>query len=224
VTTKTIESHNYSLREKKYARTKVALARAFVERMNTCRFDDISVKEICAKVEVSEGTFFNYFPEKIDVVTYYLQLNDTWVIWKALQDHPQRSGLQMIAAAFDNLADKIQSLNIALEFITVSLRMAQKPKLQEISPLEKYYAYGECPGMEAIVPQRLPDFLESCLHRAVDARELSAKIDVDDALVALKSILIGTLCAARFNKSNKTVKYHYRRQLAVLWRGLGQKE
>ena len=51
----------YSLRERKYAKTKISLANAFMERLKTKRFSDIAIKEVCENVEVSEGTFYNYF-------------------------------------------------------------------------------------------------------------------------------------------------------------------
>lgn len=58
-----------SLREKKYAKTKLALLDAATERIGEKTFDAISVKELCEQAEVSEATFFNYFPKKQDLLS-----------------------------------------------------------------------------------------------------------------------------------------------------------
>ena len=71
----------YSLREKKHARTKIAIMNAFIKRLEKTRFDDISIREICKSVEVSEGTFFNYFSEKIDIINYYSHLLFLKIFW-----------------------------------------------------------------------------------------------------------------------------------------------
>ncbi len=60
----------YSLREIKHARTKIALMKAFIEHLRHSSFEDISVKDACKRAEISEGTFFNYFPGKIDYLLY----------------------------------------------------------------------------------------------------------------------------------------------------------
>ena len=79
----------YSLRERKHARTKIAIMNAFIERLEKTRFDDISIRQICKSVEVSEGTFFNYFPEKIDIINYYMNLMFLKVVARARKDVPQ---------------------------------------------------------------------------------------------------------------------------------------
>ena len=34
----------------------------------------MSIKEICEEVQISEGTFFNYFPKKNDILNYFIAL------------------------------------------------------------------------------------------------------------------------------------------------------
>ena len=53
------KKYNLSLRERKYAQTKVALARAARKRMRNNRLDEISVKELCETIPISEVTFYN---------------------------------------------------------------------------------------------------------------------------------------------------------------------
>ena len=49
--------HCPTLREVKHARTKLDIANAFVRRLRTSRYEEISIRELCRSVEISEGRF-----------------------------------------------------------------------------------------------------------------------------------------------------------------------
>jgi AcrR family transcriptional regulator len=212
-----------TLRAKKHARTKVALAMAFIEKLKDSRFEDISIREICRDVELSEGTFFNYFDEKIDVVNYYLNLVDLKIIWKARGKDQGGNRLALIDWAFTGLVEMVISPNLVSEIITAMVRQKESPQKIAISPLEKRYAFEDCPGIENEPTMRLEDFFRTVIENAVKNGELPRQ-DVGDVVVSLKTILVGTLLAARRDKTNRDLNYHYRRQLAILWKGLGRKE
>jgi len=106
-----MNKNNYSLREKKYAKTKVALANAFIKQLKNTRFSDISIKEICEKVEVSEGTFYNYFPHKIDIACYFNKFTILKLIWEIKNTKEKQNYVDMIEHAFDVLADVIKLKN-----------------------------------------------------------------------------------------------------------------
>jgi hypothetical protein len=71
------EQPDFPLRQRKYARTKLALMNAALERLKDKSLEEISVRELCEEAEVSEATFFNYFPSKTDLLVYFVQL---WTI------------------------------------------------------------------------------------------------------------------------------------------------
>jgi len=213
-----------TLRAKKYARTKVALAMAFIEKLKHSRFEDISIREICHDVEVSEGTFFNYFDEKIDVVNYYLHLVDLRVIWAACRKGPGGSSLALIDRAFAGIVEMVISPNLVSEIITAMVRQKASPQRIAISPLEKRYAFEDCPGIENEPTIRLEDFFRIAIEAAIKNGELPARHDLEDVVVSLRAIMVGTLLAARRDKANRNLDYHYRRQLELLWKGLGRKE
>ncbi|HRE26019.1 MAG TPA: TetR family transcriptional regulator [Anaerolineales bacterium] len=72
------------LRERKYAATKAALTRAVAVRLKQQSLEEIAVKEICAEAQVSEATFFNYFPTKAAVVGYRVQLWSIEARWRSV--------------------------------------------------------------------------------------------------------------------------------------------
>jgi AcrR family transcriptional regulator len=213
-----------TLRAKKHARTKVALATAFIEKLKDSRFEDISIREICHDVELSEGTFFNYFDEKIDVLNYYLCLVDLRIIWHTRRHDRGGVRLAVIDRAFAGLVEMVISPNLVSEIITAMVRQKESPRRIAISPLEKRYAFEDCPGIENEPTMRLEDFFRITIEDAVKNCELPGRQDVEDVVVSLKTILVGTLLAARRDKTNRDLNYHYRRQLAILWKGLGRKE
>ncbi|MCC5911130.1 MAG: TetR/AcrR family transcriptional regulator [Clostridiaceae bacterium] len=59
------------LRDFKFAKTRYNVLQSFLKLSATKDYEDISIEEICELAEISRGTFFNYFPSKDHVFTYY---------------------------------------------------------------------------------------------------------------------------------------------------------
>ena len=211
----------YSLREKKHARTKIAIMNAFIKRLEKVRFDDISIRQICKIVEVSEGTFFNYFPEKIDIINYYMHLIFLKVVAKARQDVSQGQYLSLINATFSRLAEEsLNNNNIVYQMMSLMIIQRERPKKVAISNLERQIFSPGLQGIDNVEVMLLEDFLKECLIGAVNTGELPKDTKIEDVLVSLVTILGGTLLAAKF-AAIKDRSYHYTRQLQFLWNGLG---
>ncbi len=58
------------LRERKKLKTKATIHRAALRLFKKNGYDETTVEDIAAAAEISESTFFNYFPTKEDVVIY----------------------------------------------------------------------------------------------------------------------------------------------------------
>jgi len=58
------------LRERKKQKTKVAIQRAALRLFKRQGYEETTVEQIAAAADISESTFFNYFPSKEDVVIY----------------------------------------------------------------------------------------------------------------------------------------------------------
>ena len=220
---------DYSLREKKHARTKVALMNAFIKRLRNSRFEDISIKDVCKNAEISEGTFFNYFPEKIDVITYYVNLMTMKVIWKAQKKVPKGKYIALINALFEELADDFAKINITYELISIMVVQHEKPPKAVISNIEKHFVFPDLAGIEDVAPLMIDDFVRECMEGALKNGELPESVNIDNTLVSLVTIMVGTMIAVKFSdvvkfKDVKSVKHHYLRQLQMLWTGLGIKK
>jgi AcrR family transcriptional regulator len=200
---------------------KLAIMNVFVGRLEKSRFEDISIREICSRVEISEGTFFNYFPAKIDIINYYMHLRFLEVIWKARNEMSRGEGaLALIGAVFNKTAEELKNPNAIYQMISVLLIQKTKPEELVIPDIEKRIAFPDYGGIESIASTRIEDFLEQCLKEAVKNGELPGDVNIDDVMVSLMAILGGTLLAIKF-VDIKDRTYHYTRQLRLLWKGLG---
>jgi AcrR family transcriptional regulator len=86
------------LRERKKARTRAAIQSHALRLFREQGYDSTTVQQIIEEVEVSESTFFRYFPTKADVV-----LSDEFdpVIVAAFREQPRElSVIQALRAAF----------------------------------------------------------------------------------------------------------------------------
>jgi len=217
-----MQAKEYSLRERKHARTKIAIVNAFVDALEKNQFEDISIRRICKEVDISEGTFFNYFSEKLDLINYYTHLLFLKIIWEARQVAQEDEFPGFIEALFTKLADEHKNANIIYKMISVLLLQREKPKELIVPEIERKMLFPDYPGIED-VPLAFPDeFFRAYLEKAYKKGLLPAEVKVNDLKVSLDTIMIGTLLALKFDGLDNK-KYHYLRQLRLLWQGLGIK-
>jgi AcrR family transcriptional regulator len=81
------------LRERKKQKTKEAIQRVALRLFDKNGYDETTIEDIAAAVEVSPSTFFNYFPTKEDVVQF-----DAYdpVVLNMLQQQPRGTPLSVV--------------------------------------------------------------------------------------------------------------------------------
>ena len=77
------------LRQRKFARTKLALLDATLESLRSRSLDEVRVADLCAAADISPASFFNYFPQKADVLVYHVQLWSLEIAWHAEEERHQ---------------------------------------------------------------------------------------------------------------------------------------
>jgi AcrR family transcriptional regulator len=218
-----MEEQRFPLRERKHAKTKVALTMAFVERLKSARLDDISIKEVCDSVDVSEATFYNYFPAKIDLIYYYQQLVALKIIWETNRKAKKGSPLHRIDVFFDVLTKEVNHPYLFYELVSILVGQKVRPQSVTIPPAERSYAFPQSKGIEDIPAMSLEDFLYSNLEEAAQRGEMPRDVSLSDIMIFLLTIIIGVPLAISYDKFN-TLGAYYKRQLSFLWKGLGRKE
>jgi len=212
--------NDFTLRERKYAQTKMALMLKAVERLEEKPLDSISVRDLCQSAEISEATFFNYFSKKIDVLIYFIQFWNMEVSWCARRLAQELPGLAVIEAVFDKIATEIgERPGLMREVIAFEARHREPIHFKTLTEAERHLAFPE--GMEEkdLVAEDLRAIFMPNLKRAINEGELPRRTDVEETLTALLAIFFGTPLAIQRN-SEHSLSDMYQTQLSLLWAGL----
>jgi AcrR family transcriptional regulator len=214
------EPHRPSLRERKFARTRLALAQATTQHLEMAPFDTLSVKALCERVQISEATFFNYFPRKEDLIVYLDRLWTLELNWYGQQAAAQQQGLSVVEALFRYTAIQIQKKpGLMGEVIAHEARTRERHTGPEITLAERQLAFSDLPGIEALPDDSLEGLLRHALQDGIDRGELPANTAVPAAMVGLVSIFYGVPLAMQYGNV-AAIGAMYRQQLAILWEGL----
>jgi len=208
------------LRARKRARTRLALLDALLSRIGPRGIDQIPVKELCAEVEISEVTFFKYFPAKSDLLTYFIQLWTIEMAWHASQAaQAQGSGLEAIGEIFARTAqDAARNIDIMLEIIAHQARMPKDLVLPGVSTAERLLRFPDLAGVETLPSEGLEAILPRFLQVAIGKGELPPSSDIASLTLALSCIFFGVpLCVGRHDPA--AIAPLYRQQLALVWAG-----
>ena len=209
-----------SLRERKFARTRLALADAVTNHLEVAGFDTLSVKALCERVQISEATFFNYFPKKEDLIVYLDRLWTLELNWYGRQASEQHQGLAVIEAMFRYTAIQIQKKpGLMGEIIAHEARARERHAGPEITRAERMIAFADLEDMESLPDDSLEFLLRSSLQSAIDQGELPQNTAMAAAMVALVSIFYGVPLAMQ-HANPAAIGAMYRQQLALLWSGL----
>lgn len=208
----------FTLREKKYAKTKIALTRAFMERLKSTKFSDISIKDVCASVEVSEGTFYNYFPSKADLACYFRTLTLLKIAWEVKKKKQELKPLELIEYVFDLILKDIEQPFLFYEVISIFTAERVKPdKESAVTEAEKFYAFPECPEIEKISVFTLGDIFFKIIEKGQKKGDFSKSIKIHDIVLALTAIVVGVPLVIEMEEFDKLRKF-YRSQLSLLWK------
>jgi AcrR family transcriptional regulator len=213
-----------SLRERKFAKTKLALLQAALDRLKCKRLSEVTVKELCEEVQVSEATFFNYFPKKDDLLHYFIQIWTLEVLVYAREAAGAEAGLAFVEHVFDFTGRRLaEHPRLMLEIIS---HMAVDPhpsgcagSSKVLSLAERLQALPDCEDLECLNELKLPELFRPPLERAVLLGELPPSLDVEAAVFGLLSIFFGVPLLLGCREPQR-IPVIYEQQLRLLWAGL----
>ena len=209
-----------SLRERKFAKTRLALADAVTQHLEAASFDSLSVKALCERVQISEATFFNYFPKKEDLIVYLDRLWTLELNWYGRQAAMQGKGLPVIEALFRYTSIQIQKKpGLMAEIIAHEALSRERREGPEITPAERMMAFSDLEGIADMSDQSLEGLLRTSLETAIKEGDLPANTAIAAAMVGLVSIFYGVPLAIQHSNA-AAIGAMYRQQLELLWGGL----
>src|SRR5215471_13123263 len=209
------------LREKKFARVRLAILSAVLRLMQERSLAEISVREICELAQVAQATFFNYFPNKEDVLVYYMRL---WSIPVTLQCRAvaaRRSVLDAVVAVFDYTAREMEQYpRLMFEIIAYLAHATEPPHPPTLTRAERLLTFPDLPGAEEVEPQSIDELFTAQLKQAVRAGELPSSLETEAVALLLKTIFYGVPLATR-REGVHTIRRAYHEALEILlgsWR------
>ena len=209
-----------SLRERKFAKTRLALAEAASHHLEAAPLESLSVKSLCERVQISEATFFNYFPKKEDLVIYLDRLWTLELNWYGQQAMQQHQGLAVIESLFRYTSIQIQKKpGLMGEIIAHEARSRQRQQGPEITLAERLLAFSDLDGIVSSPDDSLEGLLRDSLQAAIEQGELPENTAISAAMVGLVSIFYGVPLALQ-HSNPAAIAAMYRQQLQLLWNGL----
>jgi len=208
------------LRARKRARTRLALVSAMLERLCERTIEEIQVSELVEAAEISQGTFFNYFPSKADLLTHFIQLWSLRMCAVARRIREKTDGaLAAVEALFVATANEVAAHpKVMLEIIAHQARMPTDLQLEPIEPAERMLFLPGEDDVESLSDGGLGELLPPLLREAIANGELPASCDADMLTLAVASVFFGVplLVATRRPES---IAFLYRLELALVWAG-----
>ena len=212
------------LREKKFARVRLAVLSAVLQLLKERSLAAISVREICELAQVAPATFFNYFPSKEDVLVYYMRL---WSIPVTLQCRAvaaQGTVFDAILAVFDFTAHEMeQHPRLMFEIVAYIAHATEPPHPPSLTRAERLLAFPDLPGAEDVEPQSIDELFTAQLKQAVRAGELPSSLATEAVALLLKTIFYGVPLATR-REGVRTVRRAYHKALDILLASLKKEE
>lgn len=209
-----------SLRKRKIAQTRIAIMEAVTAVLSDRPLAEITVREIGEAANISEMTFFNYFPTKNDVIAYFVQTWSVRVQWEMARVLRETgSHLQAIEALFTITASLVAQKPGVMPEIVAHQALDRTPlSVHPMSPEEYALLFPARHGIEQIDARSIVDIFHDALQGAVASGELPPGCDINLVVVTLANIFFGTPVLACEEEQDPSGLYQ--QQLALVWRGL----
>jgi len=207
------QSAAISLRERKAARTRLGLMDAMLRRLRKQTFEEISVKELCADVDVSEPTFFNHFSSKHDLLVLYVRL---WSVeMKQAMGMPKTTAYESLARLFSLTAQATERLpRLMQEIVSYQMRFPVPAKSATPTKAELMLRF---PSL-ASAPASIRSLIETAIDIAVANRELPETTERDAVVSVLAALFFGV---PALHGGSRLAEKTYLSGLRLIWRGLG---
>ena len=181
-------------RQKKFAKTKLALLKAFTRELSSKDFSSIVIKDLCLAAEVSEPTFYNYFTSKSHILLYYIQI---WSVEMGILapefEASQGSNLQLIKGIFTKSYEGMaQKPHLTQAILSDPISFGANADPHKITDAEKWLYFPENKGVETIEAMGLTGLLPPLIKKAVDRGELPKDTDQNLLFLLLSSLFFGT--------------------------------
>lgn len=206
---------NIPLRERKKAKTKIALYEACLDMSVKQSFREMKVEDICAQVEVSKVTFFKCFPKKEDVLVYYMCV---WLTKRWLEIDER--GLQGWDAAKHLFAciveDDRTRPGIMLRLVGLLAEEKMHPLMPILTDAEIQLLFPGREDQARAIDPNLYMLMQRIAEEAIAKGEATERYSVGQMTEMLFTIFYGTYLTAHLMMRGDDIMACYMEHLEVL--------
>jgi len=190
------------LRERKAAKLKLELVDILSEELKTQSFQEINVETLCEKAMISKVTFYNYFPEKDDIMRYFLSI---WVYRSIVDCHRmKKQGFAAIRYLFEDMINDMNTNpNLYGNMISMVIRKPNFNYVDDLTLAERAAIYPNEELQTLDVKLSMGKFIEKQCTIAIAAGEITDAYSPKDLSLMIGSLLHGScLLGSRIDIEN----------------------
>lgn len=209
-------------RDNKTASVKISILQSTLNLIGKNSFEKVHVNDICEKVEISKVTFFKYFPQKEDILLYYLRV---WSFDRAVElSRDPKTGADGIRFLFNKVCQSYDNWpGMWLGAIGYFTKLDMPVKPFPLKSAERKLLYPDFENVENIEMRSLDQLFENFLLEAIFHKEITRTSDVRQLVELLDTILYGTIMTAHVK--NVEYKSHlFKHNVDAVLDSLGQGE
>ncbi|XDD45506.1 TetR/AcrR family transcriptional regulator [Leptospira sp. WS39.C2] len=210
----------FPLKERKFARTRTKLTFGLLELLETKPYNEIKIIELCQYAEISEPTFYNYFPEKDELILHYIQIWSLQVTVFAEKNKMANSGYGLIQSLFRYTAkESKKNPRILLEIISFQTKYKKRPQAKELTLAERYLLFPNHPAIGTLPIGGIELILENAMKLAKENKELPKDTNWKSLSLAIASCFFGIpILAFQLNENLESLWID---SLDYIWIGAG---
>lgn len=210
------------LREMKKAKTKINLYRACMAFVDEKPYRHISVEELCAKAEISRATFFNFFPQKEDLLLYAMQV---WIAARYIEIcRQEKRGLAAIRHLLQKVHEEAQVSSFGMLGIISFLTETQTPpEGAKFTEIEEQLLFPEDAHLLPAPTQlTLASMFRQYIDEAKEDRQIADPLSTPDMVKIMFTIFYGGFLTAHLLQTKDIMSLydmHMQRLLIVKQEG-----
>jgi AcrR family transcriptional regulator len=188
-----------SLRERKAAKLKLLILTMAKEMLLKKDFNDIHVTAICKEANISKVTFFRYFPQKEDLLLYFMRV---WSFEISISLQKQElKGIKAVKYIYDRYGDLCERYNsMILHLIKYHAASSKVLKPISIKKAEKHMLFPNFEDIEQKEVLAFDKLLEKYLLEAIFQTEITKSSNVNDMVSMLLTTTYGSILVAKMKQ------------------------
>ena len=205
-------------RKNKAAKLKVLILEQALKMIGNKSFEDLHVETLCKQVKISKVTFFNYFPQKEDILLYHFRI---WCLAREVELSKNRhEGMKGIFFLFDKLCDAMELYQGMMLGLTAYLsNIKRTPRPFPVKKEEKILLFPQFPEVSNIEILSLEQIIEKFVLEAIFKKEITKSTSTRDITNLFSSLFYGVIVVCHTNQL-KPIKPYVRNIVDFAIKGL----